>query len=321
MKAGIAATIGASTYTTLSAPLDDDVFLQHQLDAVGERLEHAPGAVPVGADAQLHPGHDLALPDDREQHGQHQEGEAEDRLDDDQPPRVVPEHRQILGGERSAVTGSPPGGTLRGPTLSLTSALTRPPPPVRRAVARHARPCRGRLGSAGTGRGRDPHELTGPAPVSADAPADGVQRQPDHPVGHRRDPQRQPDGAGRAGDRDQVAVLGARPPRRWPRRAGRPPRAGCRPAPRRPPAAGPGRAAAGGRRAPPRPRSGRGSVRGAAPSGRRRPGRRSTPASRSSSARAERTSGRPQVDVEGVGEHVQHPGVGQQVPARSSGRA
>ena len=140
----------------LVRPLDDDVFLQHQLDAVGERLEHAPGAVPVGADAQLHPGDDLALPHDGEQHGHHQEGEAEDRLDDDEPPGVGAEHRQVLGGERH--------GRLAASDRALTWGTS------------------GRRASPGPIRTR---RRAGPG-VGGDAPPGGVQRQPDHPVGHRR---------------------------------------------------------------------------------------------------------------------------------------
>ncbi len=80
MKAGMAATIAREDVDHLVRAFDDDVFLEHQFHAVGERLEHAPGAVPVGTDAQLHPGDDLTAPDDGDQHGHHEEGEAEHRL-------------------------------------------------------------------------------------------------------------------------------------------------------------------------------------------------------------------------------------------------
>ena len=71
--------------------LGDDVLLERQLHAVGERLEQAEGAVHVGADAVLHPGHHPALPPDVEQREQHQDHEDQHGLDQDDPPRVVAE--------------------------------------------------------------------------------------------------------------------------------------------------------------------------------------------------------------------------------------
>ena len=146
----------------LVGPLDDDVFLEHQLDAVGERLEHAPGAVPVGADAQLHPGDDLALPHDGEEHGHHQEREAEHRLDDDEPPRVA--CRTSTGPRRRDLCGAVASGSR---------PVTRAPPSPAPAGA-------GRPGRSGPGR-------RGGRRCRRDAAAGGVQRQPDHPVGHLGD--------------------------------------------------------------------------------------------------------------------------------------
>ena len=100
-----------------------------------------------------------------------------------------------------------------------------------------------------------PGRRAGPG-IGEDAAARGVQRQPHHPVGHLGDPQRAAQRARRPGDGQLVAVPD---PRLGGRRGGEPgrrPRAGCRPAPRRPPGAAPGRAAAGGPRAPPRPAAG-----------------------------------------------------------------
>ena len=78
--------------------LRDDVLLERQLHAVGERLQQAERAVHVGADPVLHPGHDAALPPDVEQREQHQDQEDQHGLDQDQPPRVLPELRQVVGG-------------------------------------------------------------------------------------------------------------------------------------------------------------------------------------------------------------------------------
>ena len=66
---------------TLSAAFGDDVLLERQLHAVGQRLQQAEGAVHVGADAVLHPGHDPALPPDVEQREQHQDQEDQHGLD------------------------------------------------------------------------------------------------------------------------------------------------------------------------------------------------------------------------------------------------
>ena len=87
-NAGVAETIGARTKTALVGRLGDDVFLERQLDAVGEALQQAPRADPVGADALLHPGDDAALGTDREQRHHDEEDEDEDGLDEDEPPRV-----------------------------------------------------------------------------------------------------------------------------------------------------------------------------------------------------------------------------------------
>ena len=79
-----------------------DVFLERQLQPVGEALQVAAPADPVGADPLLHPGDDLALEDDREQRQQHQDGEDADDLDEHDPPDVVPEvlqRRLVRGGE------------------------------------------------------------------------------------------------------------------------------------------------------------------------------------------------------------------------------
>jgi hypothetical protein len=66
------------------------LLLEEQLDAVGQRLEDAERPGPVGADAVLHVGDDLALQPDRDQDGHQQQGEDEHRLaDDDQHDREI----------------------------------------------------------------------------------------------------------------------------------------------------------------------------------------------------------------------------------------
>ena len=77
--------------------LGDEVLLERQLHAVGERLEQAEGPVHVGADAVLHPGHHAPLEPDVEEREQHQDHEDRHGLDQDDPPRVVAE---LLQGER-----------------------------------------------------------------------------------------------------------------------------------------------------------------------------------------------------------------------------
>ena len=57
----------------------DQVLLEEQLDPVGQGLEEAEGARPVGADAALHVGDDLALEPDHQDHRHHQRGEGDHR--------------------------------------------------------------------------------------------------------------------------------------------------------------------------------------------------------------------------------------------------
>ena len=109
-NAGIAAMSGARDEDDLVDRLGDDVFLQHQLHAVGEALQQPEGAVHVGADAVLHPSHHATLEPDVEQREDHQDDEGEHDLDDDEPPRVDAEDLEILvvGGEGDA--GCVPSG-------------------------------------------------------------------------------------------------------------------------------------------------------------------------------------------------------------------
>jgi hypothetical protein len=56
--------------------LGHEVFLEHQLHAVGQRLQQAEGAVDVRADAVLHPRDDPAFQPDVEQRQEDQEDEG-----------------------------------------------------------------------------------------------------------------------------------------------------------------------------------------------------------------------------------------------------
>jgi hypothetical protein len=60
-------------------------FLEKQLEAVGNRLQETPRTDPVGADANLHPADDLALPEgqvgDRQHQGRKDQDDLEQRPD------------------------------------------------------------------------------------------------------------------------------------------------------------------------------------------------------------------------------------------------
>ena len=88
----------------------DDLFLEGELHAVGERLQRAPRADAVRADAVLHPADDLALEHDREQRHDDEEREDGDDLDQDDPDRLVAEAGQVLRPPRAAQSAheSPP---------------------------------------------------------------------------------------------------------------------------------------------------------------------------------------------------------------------
>ena len=61
-------------------------LLEEQLGAVGEGLEPAVGAGPVGAVAHAELGHRLALVHDHEEHGDHHDGEDRHHLDEEDDP-------------------------------------------------------------------------------------------------------------------------------------------------------------------------------------------------------------------------------------------
>ena len=68
IRAGTIATIGARVNTHLSARDRRDVFLQQQLDRVGDRLQRAVRPDPHRAEPDLHPRDDLPLEQRHERH-------------------------------------------------------------------------------------------------------------------------------------------------------------------------------------------------------------------------------------------------------------
>ena len=108
--------VGRQAEDALVGPLGQQVLLEEQLDAVGQRLQDAPRPGPVRADAVLHVGDDLALEPDHQHRGDQQEHEHDDRLDehDDHDAEVEPGDEErvdqsdaIIGvSTRTSVTGA-----------------------------------------------------------------------------------------------------------------------------------------------------------------------------------------------------------------------
>ena len=90
----------------------DDLFFEGQLHAVGERLQRAPRADPVRADAVLHAPDDLALEDDREQRHDDEEDEHAQHLDQHDPDRLPAESgydvRHGVASRRAILTSALP---------------------------------------------------------------------------------------------------------------------------------------------------------------------------------------------------------------------
>ena len=178
----------------------DDLFLERQLHAVGQRLQQAPRADPVGADPVLHAADDLALEHDREQ--RHDDQEREDADDLDQRSSQIgwsPKPGQVLHRRRAlceALTSSTSARRFVDRRRSRTAPSVAGPRPRGRWSA--ARPPRRRSSAIATG---------------------SVERA----------------GVGRDGDRVAARRRRARP--RWRRRARRGPAWRCRPGARRRPAA------------------------------------------------------------------------------------
>ena len=85
--------------------LRGEVLLEHQLHAVGQRLQQTERAVHVRALAVLHQGDDAALVPDGEQGHHQQEHQREDGLDQHQPPRVGGEQGQVERGHEGRLLG------------------------------------------------------------------------------------------------------------------------------------------------------------------------------------------------------------------------
>ena len=82
------------------AAIGHQIFFEEQLDAVGQRLQDAPRAGDVGPDAVLHLGDDLALEPDHEHHGDEQQCECDDDLEQhDQHVTEVDVDEQRIEGE------------------------------------------------------------------------------------------------------------------------------------------------------------------------------------------------------------------------------
>ena len=122
-NAGTVAMTGARRKTTLSAAFGMMSSLSASFTPSARLLQQAEGAVHVGADAVLHPGHHAALPPDVEQREQHQDHEDQHGLDEDHPPRVVAEVARASGcrssasrrSSRAAITGRLPSRVTRLP--------------------------------------------------------------------------------------------------------------------------------------------------------------------------------------------------------------
>ena len=166
-----------------------DVFLERQLQAVGEALQVAAPADPVGADPLLHPGDDLALEHDREQRHEDQHDEDADDLDEHDPPDVVPEvlerrlvrrGQQVHAAPPALRRTTPPGPEPRSVRISLPGDLI------------GSQTTRSGIAVIRTGRVTDPvAPLDGePVAVGDAEPRGGVRADP----GHRR-----PGGAGQLG--------------------------------------------------------------------------------------------------------------------------
>ena len=244
----------------------DDFFLEGQLDSVGQRLQDAPRADPVGTDPVLHPADDLALEHDREQGHDDQEDEDRRHLDQDDPDRVLAEDAESRWhrGRRDQ--------------LRLMPGL--PSRPRDRTVSAP--------GAARVRAARRPGGWSAARPL---------------PVRQSRDSTGSADRTAGRGHADAVALGHAEIGRgRWPTRPATAWR--CRPGSARRPAWRRRRSVPA--RSPARPAGGVDRTRR---HGRRgRPGPVPTP-SWASSARAAR-DGQPQVDVQFVGQRVQHPAVG-----------
>ena len=83
-KAGTSERYGARRNTGRSAVFGDRLLLEEELDAVGQRLQHAVGAGLHRAQPVLHVGDDLA----HEPHVEHHRDEQEREHDDDLPMRI-----------------------------------------------------------------------------------------------------------------------------------------------------------------------------------------------------------------------------------------
>jgi hypothetical protein len=98
--------------TNRSLRSGNQVFFEEELDAVGERLQDAPRAGFVRADAVLHLGDDLALEPDHEHHGDEQQRERDDDLEQ-HDEHVAESTSTSIGSRANTVAGSWPLDSAR----------------------------------------------------------------------------------------------------------------------------------------------------------------------------------------------------------------
>ena len=79
MRAQVSAMMGAAMKSGFSTAIGHQVFLEEELDAVGERLQQAEGTGAAGSPAVLHAAEDLAF----EQHGVGDGGQRDDEDHED----------------------------------------------------------------------------------------------------------------------------------------------------------------------------------------------------------------------------------------------
>ena len=138
-----------------------DVFLERQLQPVGEALQVAARADPVGADPLLHAGDDLALEDDREQRQHDQDDEDADDLDEQRSTRRrcrSPPASAVSCASRSRRTSADLGTTAPGPAPEGRAAL------AARVSCIGSHTTRSGIGASRAGR------VTAPRPVRSRSP-------------------------------------------------------------------------------------------------------------------------------------------------------
>ena len=148
----------------------EQVFLEDQLGAVGQRLQQAPGPGPVGPDAALHVRDHLALEPDHHGRGHQQHDEGDQHLDDDdeQDFPVDPVDEEGVAGPGSGVVRARRSEGADHTDSSRTSVTGLP------AVDEGGHRVTGRLGPGGhvevDGDGAPGHAVVGLGPAAPARP-------------------------------------------------------------------------------------------------------------------------------------------------------